>query len=203
METTLKVAVKKTEVQLVEMFLKNRGAEIMTAEMTTDPKLKRTGNPWAKGQILKRSKVSGMINVKYENAVNNQREREGMERDFQSKGHKWGEGLKGLPFKVHTLKDGTKKLYLQIMVLRCLGVEVAINPETGEAVKMDAKPIYFDNETGETVPYEKVKPFLPSKSKSKTQGTEKEIIWRTPELASLDHLNLRKLRVLPKGWGIE
>jgi len=195
-----KVAVKRTEVELVEMFLKNRGAEVISAEMTTDPKLLRTGNPWAKGQILKRTKISGMLNVRYENAVNNQREREGLERDFESKKPQWGISVNGLPFKVHTLKDGTKKTYLEIMVLKVLGVEVEIDPETGETAKI-AKPVYFDKETGETVPYEDVKPFLPKKSKSNRQGTEKEIIWRTPELGSMDNINLRTLKVLPKGWG--
>ena len=200
-EMTIAMAVKRTEQSFIEMFLKARGAEVMTAEMTTDPKLKRTGNPWAKGQILKRTKINGMLGVRYANAVNNQLAREGKAEDFVAAKRQWGQSVKGFPFVVHTSKDGAKKAYLEVMVLRVLGLEVGIDPETGEEIKMDAKPVYFDNETGKEVAYEAVKPFLPAKSKSSRQGTEKEIIWRTPELGSLDNVKLRKLKVLPKGWG--
>lgn len=194
----LTMPVQRGEVDFVEMFLRPRGAEVITAEAVTDPKLKRTGNPWKAGQVLKRTKINGMLGVNYANAVNNQREREGLDRDFVAAKRQWGVSVKGFPFVVH--KD---KSYLEIMVLSVLGLEVGIDPETGETVKLDAKPVYFDNETGAIIPTELVKPFLPAKSKSNRQGTEKEIVWRTYGLASLENIKLRRLKVIPRGWGIE
>lgn len=148
-----------------------RGAKIVSIVTSTDPKLKKTGNPYT--NVRKVSRFTGQIGFDYENAVNNQREREGVLTDFQSQSS-YARPVFRLdgtftPFAEHKVSG---KRYLRIRPL-----------SHGETK-------YVDNNTGQEISKETLKPWLPVKTASATQGTEKEVAFRLFELDSIKSVGL-------------
>lgn len=78
----MKKVKKITKEQFIEM-LKNwkYGAQPVSVQYVTSPKLNKLGKSKF-GNVIKIANVGGMIGYVYENSVNNQKEREGKERDF-------------------------------------------------------------------------------------------------------------------------
>lgn len=75
---------KITRTQLIEMLKNwNYGAQPASIQYVTEPKLTKEGK-LKFGQVTKIANVGCMIGYKYENAVNNELEREHKERDFLS-----------------------------------------------------------------------------------------------------------------------
>lgn len=135
-----------------------KGATFATLITLTDPNLKKTGNNL--GKVEKVSRVNVTLAFNYENAVNRQREREGAEKDFEAAPRQWGK-------KIHPmLVEHKGKIYLEAKVERSLGH-------------------HYQDENGKEIPEEMVKPFLPAKSSSSRQGTEKEIPVRDYALDSI------------------
>jgi hypothetical protein len=154
---------KMTVKELVEKVMSLRGTTIISFEAVTDARLKKTGNTIPL-PCFKRSKVNGMIGYNYENSVNNQREREGSERDFEAEPRSWG-------VRIHPcVVEHKGNYYLTVKVERSL--------ET---------PRFVDAEGCERSLVE-VKPFLPSKGESR-QGVDREVIHR--EYAVENLVNLR------------
>jgi hypothetical protein len=145
-------------------FHENRGCEAVTFIAETDPKLRKTGNPL--GEVRKIAKVNGMINWVYSNAVNRQREREGVAGVFASFPRKWGERLEGTPL---IAKD--EFYYLELKVQR--SIEYA----------------YVDADGRELDP-ELVAPFLPKRSRGR-QGVEREVILRDYKLNNIKQIRIR------------
>ena len=73
----------------------------------TNPKLKKTGNPYPEGSITKRTVSTVMLNYSYGDEVNRERAFEGKEFDFQPKARAWGERIANTP-----LVTNNGKLYL-------------------------------------------------------------------------------------------
>ena len=119
-------------------------------------------------KILKRSRVNGVLGYNYENSVNNQREREGKDSDFQQEERRWGVRLD----RVWVSHKG--ELYFTVKVERSL-----------------EEPRYF-TESGVELSRDEVKPYLPKKSKSSRQGTDKEIIHREYKLSSLRGITMNR-----------
>jgi len=83
------------------------GSSVCSMELTTivktNKKSRATKIPFAetfKGEIFRSYKEFGNFNWSYENAVNNQRDREGVEEEFTAKSLPWGEWLAGGENKV-------------------------------------------------------------------------------------------------------
>lgn len=147
---------KKISIQELQEILRLiRGAKIIGVTTITEPKIKKGGPT----NIVKITRLNGVINCNYENVVNNQRVREGNEPDFVPESRKWGNRLSGLPFVSWVNKDGTHNLYLEIKVQSVSSVEY--------------------KQYGKIIPYEDIKDFLyEKKSGALHQGVEKEIVWR-------------------------
>ena len=155
-----------------EYISSQRGAPFCTFHATTEPDMKKTGNPYW-GTILKVSYVNGALGRTYENAVQNQREREGNEEEFIPEPRKWGMRLNRF-FVVHVPK-GEKEPVLYLTV-------------TPNAVL--EPPRYVVKGTNLEIDVEKIRPFLNKSWQPKTQGTEKEVIHREYNTISFDEIVL-------------
>lgn len=83
---------RMTHSQFVEFIhTGKKGATFATFKATTDPGLKKTGNPYS--GVIKVSVVNGCIGFDYENSVNNAQERAGELRDFVAQERKWGKRI--------------------------------------------------------------------------------------------------------------
>lgn len=154
-----------TEGKLLELLSEIKGATFATIVASTDPKLLKTGNPF-KG-VRKVSRVNVTLGFQYENAVNRQRTREEMEADFKAEKRAWGEKVSPM-FVEHK-----GKLYLETM----------INRSVEEAKYLDAE--------GKEIDSESIKPFLPKRSESSRQETEKEILVRDYAIGSIVGITIK------------
>lgn len=154
-----------TKQELRDMLLNaRRGANIVSIETETTPRMRKTDNPYA-GRLVKQSKINGMINWYYENAVNNQREREGKNADFEAKPRRWGSRIHGTPLVEHK-----GKYYLELKVENRYG------------------KTYIDDQ-GNEVPQEEIDEFLYNSSSSR-QGVEDEVILRDYKLDSIKAIKM-------------
>jgi hypothetical protein len=101
--------------------LQNRkGAEFVTICTETLPKVlkkdRNTGEPNQFGQVRKLSRINGIIGFRYENSVNNQRGREGLEVDFEAKQRQWGEHVMRADGGQSCLIAHKEKTYLEMKV---------------------------------------------------------------------------------------
>lgn len=150
-----------TKAELVDLLSKVKGTTAVSIETTTTPKI-RSGNPFV--GLKKVSKVSGMIGVIYANSVNNQRAKEGLDKDFVPESRKWGERILHTPLVKH--KD---KFYLE---MKC----------------QSAKSDYFDNSG--RVSIDQVKPW--EYNKTSRQGVENEVILRDFSLENITRITINK-----------
>jgi hypothetical protein len=150
-------------------LLNQKGTTIVSFTAVVDPKLKKTGNPFDPGQVMKRSVVNGMVGWNYQNSVNNQRVREGNEEEFVAHPRKWGERIQGTPFVEHN-----DKTYLELKV---------------ESTK---DPVYLvDGKEATDAQLETIHRFLPTRSGSSRQGTEKMVIIRDYNLATIKSIKTK------------
>jgi hypothetical protein len=110
-----------TPFELVDLLMESRGAKFVTLETRTEPRLLAkhplTGTPNPhRGNVVKISRVNGMIGWQYESSVNRQRAREGMTDDFEAMRRAWGRRISGTPLVEH---DG--RYYVELKVERSLG----------------------------------------------------------------------------------
>lgn len=83
--------------QIVSMMSNVKGATICTIVSATEPKMRKTANPYI-GRVKKLTKVQYQFGYNYENAVNNRLKKEGKEPNFSTASRKWGEWV--IPNKV-------------------------------------------------------------------------------------------------------
>lgn len=152
-----------TKDKLIAVLGSVKGATFATLVTKTDPRLKKTGNTL--GTVHKVSRVNVTLGFQYENAVNRQRTREGNENEFHAEPRAWGVKISPM-FVAH---EG--KTYLETKVERSLGHS-------------------FQDADGKEIPAEKVEPFLPTRSKSARQETEKEVRVRDYNLESIVGLTI-------------
>lgn len=137
---------------LAEALMTFKAASIVTIETKTVPAMKKTDNPYH-GNLVKITRVNGMINWKYVNSVNNQRVREGKEADFEAEPRAWGIRLPSCPLVAH--RD---RLYLELKVERVFFTE-------------------YRTLAGDAVDAEEVRPFLRQESEGR-QNLDKKVILR-------------------------
>lgn len=154
-----------TTTALVALLTSVKGATFATLITETDARLKKTGNPF--GPVRKVSRVNVCLGFQYESAVNRQRTREGTEADFEAAPRQWGQRQPGTMFVEHK-----GKLYLETKVEKSLS------------------HIFMDANGKELTP-EEIAPYLPARSESSRQETDKEIIVRDYALESIRSLALK------------
>jgi hypothetical protein len=159
--------------QLAAKVSEYRGATFVTIEARTEPKLlvkilhdgNIEPNPFI-GNVVKVSRVNGVINWVYENAVNRQRTREELDADFQAMPRKWGNRLAETPLVEHK-----GNYYLELKVQKSLGY-------------------HYETLDGQMLDTEAVNRFFPKPSASR-QGVEREILLRDYSLANIRRINIR------------
>lgn len=136
---------------------------------------KETGeiNPlwYAKEGITKRTKYNVLLNCIYTNMVNNQREREGKEKDFKAKPNWFEPVYDSENGSIVCNKNNKNDYYLKVAVNSAETFEYFIEGRTA---------------TNEEIAI--IKKFK-SSSKAKNQGTEKEIIIRTIFIEGIEKIN--------------
>lgn len=146
--------------------LSKRGARPFSITLRTSLKLLKKSringkaNPYP--EIFKVSQILAFLNFDYANSVNNQREREGIERDFQSKPN-WFNHSK-IKAIVVGKKDGC--LYLQLKVQQILSV------------------VYVD-QAGNEYRGAHFKGLMPTRSFTTRQGVAKPVLTMVPALDSI------------------
>jgi hypothetical protein len=161
------------KIDFVNSLLNKKGADFITFSALTEVKVNKSAviggikqtNPFF-GRIAKESTVNAQINFNYENAVNNRREKEGSDRDFQTAGLKWGN-------KNHnnSIVYNNGQWYLQVRVLKGYGTR------------------YFVD--GKETPKSEIEAYLPVKKEgSGRQGVEDEIIIRTYKLDNINSITM-------------
>jgi hypothetical protein len=150
-----------TKQEALNTLMNVKGTTFMSIETTTIPKLKAK-NPFK--DLKKVSLISGAIGFNYENSVNNQREREGLENNFESKPRAWGHRIDNTPVVEHKGKH-----YLEVKV-------------------QSSKSEYFDGDL--RIDVDKIKPWM--YSNSSRQELNKEVIVRDYSLDSIFRMNLNK-----------
>lgn len=165
--------------KLAAMLASHKGSTFVRVITATEPKMNqkhrdtRAPNPFLGKRVLRMAERHGIVGASYENAVGNQRAREGHEVAFKAESL-WngaGEHVDGSQALVrHT---GTGKLYL------------VFYPHREDSVMQDAWTV-----DGEEVQGDALKPYLPTPSGSKRQETEREIQWRTIALENVAQIQI-------------
>lgn len=116
--------------QLEDLFDRITHATMLTIISRTIPVLRQTSpvdgslNPWwdafKAGKLTKVATVNGVVYWIYANAVNRRREKNDLEPDFVPKQRQWGHRLPKSGLVEH-IKDGERKLYLELQVTRSVG----------------------------------------------------------------------------------
>jgi hypothetical protein len=155
---------------LADLLMTIRGAKIVALETRTEPRLlakhpaSGAPNPF-KGNVVKISRVNGIINWRYGNSVNRQRVREGLAPDFAAVPRKWGVRVPGTPLVEH---DG--RTYLELKVERFMEQR-------------------YESRDGRELNFASVEAYLPSRSAGR-QGVTREVIVRDYDLASIVSMRL-------------
>lgn len=155
---------------LAEFLRDRKGSEFVTIVSTTRPKVlkkdRETGEPNPFGEIVKVSRANGILGFRYENSVNNQREREGGERDFVAEPRSWGQHVKRADGGLSPLVEHKGRVYLEIKVERSLG------------------STYYDA-SGTERTYAELRGILPKAKESSRQEVENPVILRDYALANI------------------
>lgn len=154
-----------TRAQLVEALRAQTGAASFCSIIAcTIPPMNKTNNPYH-GRCRKIARVNGIINWRYENAVNNQRVREEKAADFEALPRSWGTRLQGEPFVQHN-----EKLYIELKV----SASVEHYYETHDGLRLDTAT---------------VESYLRERRPQTRQGLEREVILRDYALDSIRELH--------------
>lgn len=118
---------------------KVRGHTYISVVTVTEPKMRKTGNPYV-GRVQKVLKMVGSVCFDYNKSVENQREREGLEREDWGKGTSWSRPIiredgTRTPFCEHKEKGG---LYLWFKQDRTVSSELFIDGKPAEPGILDA-----------------------------------------------------------------
>ena len=156
--------------ELRDLLAAVKGAQPATIVTETEPKMRKTGNPYV-GRITKISTANVFINFVYANAVNNQQLREGKEANFVPAPRTWGERIPGTPLIGHA-KNGIYREYLECRFLDSGAAVRYVLDKGGRGERAIEK-----DEFGEFVPERA--------SSAEHQGVEKEIIIRDYDLGTI------------------
>lgn len=152
-----------TPKELLNRFQEVKQATILTVVMNTEVKLlkknRETGEPCPYVGVRKKTTCQAMVGTDYENGVNNRREKEGIDSNFEAAPHQWADRTEKPVISTNKTGD---QYYANLRVLKTLDVQY----------ECDGKE--FDREL--------IRDFEPKKSPSSRQGVEDEVIWRMPKV---------------------
>ena len=164
-----------SQAELVNNLQGIHGAKFTTIVSETDPRLKKTDNPYYGAKKIAR--VNGCINWIYQNAVNNQRYRENQPTDedgniehFTAEPRKWGVRIKRTDGSVTPLVEHKGQYYLELKVQRSLGYEYRLG----------------DDVIDQTL----IEPFLPRKTEGARQKVSRPVILRDYSISSIRQITL-------------
>lgn len=163
--------VQITVAQFITMLLTwDLGAQPVSIQYVTSPKLTKEGK--AKfGEIVKIANIGAMVGYKYENSVNNQREREGELADFMSKPLWNGKGKRlSTALSMHVEKGTHYLTYKKQQTFRSFHFDTALN----------------------FLPIALLRPFFPKSDPSKYQGIDKPVYHREINIDNVRKLKVRK-----------
>jgi hypothetical protein len=147
-------------------------ALVSQSMVKTDKESGEINSLWyAKEGITKRTTYQVTLNGIYTNMVNNQREREGKERDFKAKPNWFEPVFDSVNGSIVCNKNSKEDLYLKVAVR---------SAQTSE---------YFINGVQATTEQIEIIKKFKSNSKAKNQGLEKEITIRTIWLEGIEKIN--------------
>ncbi len=149
-----------TRTALIALLMEIKGATFATLTLSTDPRMKKTGNAMA-GLVRKVAIHNVTLNANYENSVNRQLGREDKKADFKAQERAWGVHLSP------AVVEHKGVLYVHSKLEKTL--------ETMYVSTLDNKP----------VDVAEIAAFLPVKAENKTQGTEKEIMVFSPKVENI------------------
>ena len=151
--------------KMIENLRSIKGATFATVTAVTIPKMKKTGNPFKDCIITKTVRENVGIGFNYENSVNSQLSRESVEAEFIARPRRWGkrEDLKTVSHRGST--------YLTIFPQAVYSVSYAVDGEEIDKAELEA--------------------WLPKTYKPKTQGTEKEIVYRDYKAESIREITMK------------
>lgn len=156
----------QSNVLITEAEVKGIVAQTSTAMVSLtcigEAKVRKTGNPF--DAVFKVSRIQGIINADYENAVNNQRAREGKPADFAAQST-WFHHVSGALVEHNT--NGTQ--YIAILA-------------QGHA---ESRYVGMVGETLRELTDDEVKSFVPEKGASVKQELDKEVAFRVVRMDSL------------------
>ncbi len=164
-----------TKADLVSTLLTRKGAFFATIVAETDPRMKKTGNPYV--GAMKLSRVNGLFNWIYGNAVNRQRVRENQPLDpageveyFEPHARKWGNRLRRPDGTVTPLVEHKGQHYIEVKVERSLGYEYRLD--------------------GTTLDPKAVEAFLPERKEGARQEVDNPVILRDYAIESIRQITL-------------
>jgi len=171
---------------LTKMLFDVKGTSACSMELTTEikhnVKCRTTGMKWVetfKGEVYRTYKEYGNFNFSYENAVNNQRVREGNTNHFTSAPLPWGEWVAGMENKVITHKGD---FYLRYYV----------GMNANSKADKDVIYHYVDGTELTDEEIEMLDGFMPPpKPKSNTQEIVKEVEPRVVKMNGINALTVK------------
>jgi len=169
---------KMTVNQVAELIRNNvNGAQMITVELDSDMdgkgKMRTTNNPFAGRRIVKRETLNGVIGYIYANSVNRIAAKEGQD-ERQAKPHPWGDMDEKHLFRIHRTSG---KHYLSMKV-------------------ENAKVYGFFDPNGDEIESDKIRPFIPEKTKSSTQADlEEEVIARDYNMDNIKAIRMKGVEI--------
>ncbi len=186
-----------TQTQFRDMLFNLRGSKMVTITSETEPRL-TGGKKCPLAGLVKRSRVNGVINFSYENAVNNQRGREetpvndaGEVEHFTPEPRAWGVRLHALMsgektrmcplvWKPDTAPTSNAVESVTAIPPAQLYLELKVQKSLDHVYKLGTRPV-SDSE---------VEPYLPKRTEGARQEVEKPIILRDYKLASVVEITI-------------
>lgn len=159
--------------ELVDMLMNKKGATIATFVMQTEPKMRKTNNPYY-GKVKKISRVNVMLNFHYDEGVKRRLVKENKSISGFKQGTSWHEPVLsgGLltPFCRHR-QNGS--LYVRCMELNRLASS-------------------YRDAAGNEVDYTDIEPFLQKSKSYSNQGLDNPLVFLTYKVDSIKYITINK-----------
>jgi hypothetical protein len=167
----MKNKMKITKNELIQILLNwSYGAQPAAIQYISEPKLTKEGKINF-GTITKIANVGVILGFIYENAVNRERKKEGLDSNFESKELWAGKGKHINNLLITHIEKGTYYLsYKYQQTFKSLHLDKNLN----------------------IIPNEVLKPYFPEKTENKSQGIENEVPIRIINIDNIRKLKFRK-----------
>jgi len=149
--------------ELLDRMSQVKGSKIITVVMHTEVKLNKkhreTKEPCPYTGVMKTSRCKVMIGTDYQGGVNNRREKEGEEKDFEAQPHAWASRTDKPVISTNKAGD---QYYANMRVLESYETSYTYN--------------------GKEVEREDLRPYQTPRKKPVNQGVEDPVEWRMPKI---------------------